>query len=307
MQWVLGIVHRPPWGAKAWFHHILHSKNIPKNTSSIVCWDFSVHFYLKQFFSVLWSSWYLSCTSRYSVPGFCQVTRTYGSMFTNFASKVMSGYGNHGTIWQYRNATNQVVNFFSFLGSWTLDLCHHSPGDDLSNILAVIWFELCGSGCLRSVLCIPSHQISTWFWSVLWLVMSSRSRWTQEEHWGFSSIELLFPLAISNYAKWVFPESVLPILKHTAQWHQGTFLLCNSFTIISRTVYAETELCTHQTITLFSPLLSLADTTLFSVPDFLFCSCLTVYVRISSRLGLHTIPVSSCSHWFVDAWAAPAF
>lgn len=122
--------------------------------SSIACWDCSVHFYLKQFLTVLWSSWYLSCTSWYSVPGFCQVRRTYGSVFTNFASKMMSGYVNHGTIWQYRNATNQVVNYFFLSGKlvikhmpphfWWLP-CHL----DL-NILAVIWFELCSSGSLRS-------------------------------------------------------------------------------------------------------------------------------------------------------------
>lgn len=123
-------------------HHIFHSKNIPKTMSSIACWDFLVHFCLKQFFSDLWGSWYLSCTSRYSVPGFCQVTRTL--VFANFASKVLSGYGNHGTI-DNIEMPNQVVKFFSFLGIWTLDICHHTSADCPAIWICLIfwqWFDL---------------------------------------------------------------------------------------------------------------------------------------------------------------------
>lgn len=161
------IVHKPPWGTNAWFHHIFQSKNIPKTMSSIACWDFSVHFYLKQFLIVLWSSWYLSCTSWYSEPGFCQVRRTYGSVFTNFASKVMSGYVNHGTIWQYRNATNQVVNYFFLSGKLVIK---HTSGDCPAIWIWIFWqwFDLNYAVLVVSgvILC-SSHPIPLDFYVVL--------------------------------------------------------------------------------------------------------------------------------------------
>lgn len=99
------IIHRPPRRANACLYHTFYSKSIPKTTSCIACWDLSVHLYLRQFLSVIGvhgfdtvgrSSTY---PVQYAVAGFCQIPRTDGSMLTNFTSRLMSGCGNHGTIY----------------------------------------------------------------------------------------------------------------------------------------------------------------------------------------------------------------